>query len=262
MRALILAGIVVVSVVALLFLPSEGGLFAVASGLATGAAIPLVDGLLQNRRWLRLSWYSLRYRKQRVRLSLSYLYRIKIGDSYLLVKGKHFNTYIPVGGVYKFTSSAKETLDELEVLTDDLVPINESSQNDLRIYIQGKNIPAFFRWFESGKSRETSPWREFWEELIEDGIVSSATFPWVFERRIRRHVTPVHFSDFSQTQEMLVADIHELEPTPEQVKELEQLRSIGHSSVLWANAELIRRRGAIPGKKHDHEIGEPAEWVL
>jgi len=262
MRAAILAGIVAISVAALFFMPSNGGFFAFTSGLATGAAIPLVDALIQNRQGLRLLWYSLRYRKKRVRLSLSYLYRIKVDESYLLVKGKHFNTYIPVGGVYKFTPSAKERLDELGVLADDLVPINKSSKNDLRIYISGGDISAFYRWFDSGKSRETSPWREFWEELVEEGLVSKANFPWVFERRVRRHVTPIHFSNFSQTLEILVADIHELEPTPEQAKELEKLRASGHPSALWANAERIRRRGAIPGKKHDQEIGEPAEWVL
>ncbi|KAB1922951.1 hypothetical protein F8280_17595 [Micromonospora noduli] len=217
---------------------------------------------MQNRRWLRIIWLSLTYRRQHIRLSISYLFRIQIDGSYLLVKGKRFNTYIPVGGVYKYAESAKRHLDQMEVLTDDLIPVDESSKNDLRIRVPGKNLVAFFRWFESGESRETSPWREFWEELVDEGLVSADAFPWIFERKIRRHVARLRYSKFAQSAEIFVADIYELEATPRQAKELERLRDSGHPSVIWVDAEQIRRRGVVPGKRQEYEIGEPAEWVL
>ncbi|MFI7604817.1 hypothetical protein ACIBTV_06815 [Micromonospora sp. NPDC049366] len=262
MRPGIFASFVAFGLVALLFMDPDGGPFAVTSGFVTGAAIPLIDAVIQNRRWLRIFWLSLIYRRQTIRLSISYLYRIKVDGLYLLTKGKRFSTYVPVGGVYKYAESAKRHLDQLGILTDDLIPVDESSKNDLRVRVPGKNLVAFFRWFESGESRETSPWREFWEELVDEGVVSADAFPWIFERRIRRHVTPMRYSTFAQSREILVADIYELEATPEQVKELELLRSSGNPSTIWADADQIRRRGVVPGKKQEYEIGEPAEWVL
>ncbi|WP_319462508.1 hypothetical protein [Micromonospora sp. RTP1Z1] len=262
MRPGIFAAFVVLGLVALPFMDAGGGAFAVTSGLVTGAAIPLIDSVMQNRRWLKLVWFSLVYRRQSIRLSISYLYRIKIDGLYLLTQGKRFNTYIPVGGVYKYAESARQHLDHLGILTDDLVPVDESSKNDLRIRVPGKNLVAFFRWFESGESRETSPWREFWEELVDEGLVSAHAFPWIFERKVRRHVTPIRYSKIAQSREIFVADIYELDATTEQAKELERLRNGANPSILWVDANQIRRRGVVPGKKQEYEIGEPAEWVL
>ncbi|WP_431936997.1 hypothetical protein [Micromonospora sp. RP3T] len=262
MRLGIFAAFVVVGLIALSFMDPDGGTFAITSGLVTGAAVPLSDAIIQNRRWLKLAWLSLIYRRQSIRLSISYLYRIKIDGLYLLTQGKRFNTYIPVGGVYKYADSAKPDLDRLGILTDDLVPVDESSKNDLRIRVPGKNLVAFFRWFESGESRETSPWREFWEELVDEGLVSGQAFPWIFERKVRRHVTPMRYSKIAQSREIFVADIYELDATAEQEEELERLRSTGNPSILWVDANQIRRRGVVPGQRQEYEIGEPAEWVL
>lgn len=262
MRPGIFAGIVVISLVSLLFMEPAGGPFAVTSGFLAGAAIPLIDSLIKSRRWLMLSWLSVIYRRQSIRISISYLYRIKVDGLYLLIKGKRFNTYIPVGGVYKYADSAKRHLDQLGILTDDLIPVDDSSKNDLRVRVPGKNLVAFFQWFESGESRETSPWREFWEELVDEGLVSASAFPWIFERKVRRHVTPMRYSKFAQCREIFVADIYELEATAQQAKELEKLRSAGNPSTIWVDSDRIRRRGVIPGKKQEYEIGEPAEWVL
>lgn len=262
MRAAVFGSVALTGLIALFVLPTSSGIFSVISGLVTGAALLITESLLQNARWLRVGWYSVRYRNQRVRMSIAYLYRIKLEDKYMLIKGKRFDSYIPVGGVYKFSPSALETLDKLKVLTDDLVPVDVASKNDLRVRVPGKNLIGFLRWFESGEARETSPWREFWEELVQDGIVSSAAFPWIFERRIRRHFQPIRFSDFAQCMELQIADIYELQPTVEQANELEALRERGHPSILWANEEQIRRRGALPGQKQEYTIGAPAEWAL
>ncbi|MEV1199260.1 SMODS-associated NUDIX domain-containing protein [Microbispora rosea] len=66
---------------------------------------------------------------------------------------------------------------KIGALDDNLVPIDGISENDLRIRVAVKNLVSFIRWFESDEARETSPWREFYEELIKSAICPAKIFP-------------------------------------------------------------------------------------
>ncbi|WP_201761666.1 SMODS-associated NUDIX domain-containing protein [Nonomuraea sp. K271] len=246
----------------MLFIVPTNPLFGLVGGLATGLAIPLMDAILANRRYLKLSWYSFRYRNSNVRISVSYLFRIKLEGKYLLVKGRRRPGYQPVGGVYKITPGGKAFLGKIGALDDDLLPIDDISGDDLRIRVPAKNLVSFVRWFESGESRETSPWREFYEELIAPKILATAIFPYIYHEYIRREYRPLRFSTYAQSRELLIADIYELIPTPSQFDALSALQRSGHPDVLWAPEEQIRRRGAMPGRNHEIEIAEPAIWIM
>src|ERR1022692_507941 len=231
--------------VALSFTRASTVPFLLISGVIVGLAGPFLDSLVSNWRYLRPAWYSLRYFKLRIRISASYLFRIKLDGGYLLVRGHRWPQYQPVGGVYKVSAGAKEKLDEMGALDDDLVPVDTISRNDRRIRIPGRNLVSFLRWFESGHSRETSPWREFYEELVEPGHVPLSDFPYIFADFIRRDIRPIRFSAYAQSMELLIADIYELRPTQEQIDALQRLRGQGNPDVVWATENQIRRLGTI-----------------
>lgn len=244
------------------FIAPSSAPFILISGIIIGIAIPMLDAIATNSRYLRLAWYSIRYRGQRIRLSVSYLFRIKVDETYLLIHSQRWPTFGPVGGVYKVSPSAKGFLDDIGTLTDNLVPIDEASRNDLRIRIPASKLINFMRWFESGRSRETSQWREFYEELIEPNILPLDCFPFIFHDFIRREIRPIRYSQYAQCMELLIADIHELVPTSQQLAALQSLKRDGSPSTIWATEDQIRRLGATPGKPQELTIAETAVWTL
>jgi hypothetical protein len=261
-RALVYTIAVGVCAVILAFLDPSSVPFSLVAGFMIGIAIPLLDIVAENGRFLRLAYYSIRYAGKRVRVSVSYVFRIKVDNTYLLVKGGRWPHYQPVGGVYKFSPGAQYIIDKLGILNDDLVPLDEASMNDLRVRIPAKNIVAFVRWFESGVTRETSHWREFYEELIAPGIVASKEFPFIFENFVRRDIPKIRFSTHAQSMELFIADVYEILPTPGQMEALRALKDSHSEGVIWATENQIRRQGAIPGQKLDPEISETAAWIL
>lgn len=87
------------------------------AGVVAGAFLgPLINIMTENGRFLRLFFYSLRNWRRYVRVSISYLYRIRVESEYLLIKGGRFDQYQPVGGVYKYYPSASGVFAKLEVL--------------------------------------------------------------------------------------------------------------------------------------------------
>lgn len=242
---------------------TDGGAFAVASGLAIGFAIPLIDTALLHGRPFRIAWYSLRTWRTRVRISASYLYRIRVDNHYLLVKGKRFDQYQPVGGVYKAHASSSGRRNELKVLDDNLLVPDEVSEGDLRVRVPGRNLLTFVRWFEEGRGREVDGWREFYEELVATGILPGEAFRFVKYDVVRRYYHPLRFSPWANSKELLVADVLELLPTPEQFAHLRNLKSRSDPRYLWATEDQIRRRGATSGSADQTtRIAETAEWTI
>lgn len=120
------------------------------------------------------------------------------------------------------------------------------------------------RWFETGRNREVGPSREFHEELVGAGILSHGNFVYVRCDFIQRQIHRVRYSEYAQSFELLVADIYDVVLDSRQQVELEALQagSLESSSLMWANADQIRRRGAAPGKPDAPRISVTAEWTL
>lgn len=248
--------------ISLLFVDPSTTPFILITGAMIAIVVPLLDEVVSNKRDIRLTWYCARYANQPVRLSVSYLFRIKIDNSYLLIKGKRWAQFQPVGGVYKYIEGAKGFLNDIGARPDDLVRADDVSMNDLRVRIPGREILAFVRWFESGRSRETSAWREFYEELIKPGLLSLEDFPFVVTDFIRRDIRRMRFSTHARSRELLIADIYEVMPTQEQLAALRNLKSTRHPDLVWVSEDQIVRRGAIPGENQEIEISPTAEWIL
>ena len=89
------------------------------SGTALGLLIPKniekVQDCLDTKKWqpsLRRLWRGKILKKDSlIRISFAYLFRIKVGDKYFLVKnGRGTQKFQPVGGAYKYQDSERKVL--------------------------------------------------------------------------------------------------------------------------------------------------------
>ena len=180
-----------------------------------------------------------------VRISFAYLYRIMIDNNYLLVlNARNTGKYQPVGGVYKFKSSEKNVLkNEFHVIDDDKISIDNSSRSDYRLQLKNRFLRSFIKHFDSKaamRERIDNVSREFKEELIDKGILSWNMLRY---RICGRHITEIKYSDHFQIYELLLADIIEVLPTPQQEKELRALLSTSNSYYRFASADDIKSLG-------------------
>jgi hypothetical protein len=99
----------------------------------------------------------------KLRISCSYLYRIKVEDQYLLIKSRKHGKYQPVGGNFKRNKLSHDSLNKLEITEDDKFTNGGRSAADLRLYIRGYRLSQFLSWYNSpDKKREVSYDREFY----------------------------------------------------------------------------------------------------
>lgn len=205
--------------------------------------------------------------KHYIRFSMSYLYRIKVNDKYLLVKSSNFPHYQPVGGKYKRLKGTQSLLRNLFDAKDDAkLATSGLMKHDYAIYIPAKNAIKFLDWFNAMQDREISHWREFYEELIagKGEILSRENFPYVNYNYVGTVTTPVKRTPGWNTYEILQYDILDLIPTPKQQKELEELLEKGDTDYIkWADTELINSLGHCNRtQKQLYKIGEHTKWAL
>lgn len=179
-----------------------------------------------------------------VRISFAYLYRIKIGNKYLLVpNARGTGKYQPVGGVYKLRGNEKNDLKNLyHVMDDDKISIDESSRNDYRLRLENQYLRKFVKRFDEGASREQlyDLSREFKEEMVEKGLVN---WNQITYRVCGRHITELEYGKHFQIYELLLADVVELILTPDQEKDLKLLMQNQSDKYIFATSEEIKALG-------------------
>lgn len=67
----------------------------------------------RGRIWITLKTIT-KFNKE-IRISVAYLYKIKIDGSYLLTKGSKIDQYQPIGGVYKYYNTFGAKMNELGI---------------------------------------------------------------------------------------------------------------------------------------------------
>ncbi|GGC15900.1 SMODS-associated NUDIX domain-containing protein [Dyadobacter sediminis] len=214
---------------------------------------------------LHLTWLSIF--NKRIRFSMSYLYLIKIDDKYLLVKNFNFGHYQLVGGKYKRFDRTQSILQNDFKAIDDLKLKNSGGmKDDFALFVPARKALKFIDWFNSGKDREISHWREFYEELIEgkSSVLSQKNFKYVNYYFKGTLTTPIHRTPGWNCNEILQYDILELIPTPEQECELRDLQKNGDTDyVKWADEDLIQCLGHCRRqKKLLYKIGAHTKWAL
>jgi CBASS immunity effector Cap15-like protein len=205
------------------------------------------------------------YRNQDVRLSIAYLFRIKVGDDYLLVKNRSNDYYQLVGGAYKTLPSIEKVFKKYKVKPDRKFQTNNGiAKNDLRFSVPGKNVIPMLKWFHSKEDREISQWREFCEELLTSGLVDKHEFRYIDYSYATTLQTPIKKAKKLDMQEILVYEIFDLIPTYSQLQYLENLRAQGNTKeIKWADRLSIQNLGFNEHTKTTaYEIGAHTKWAL
>lgn len=228
--------------------PAGSSLAGIALGFSLPGLVNSIQDLLDTTNWKTSQRKLKRGRfiedSTIIRISFAYLYRIKIGNKYLLVKNERgTGKYQPVGGVYKLLGNEKlELRNRYQVKDDNKIPLDRSSRDDYRLRLENRYLRKFVKRFDCKAEREQiyNLSREFREELIEKGIISWSKITYRF---CGRHMTELHFGDHFQCYELLLADVVELVPTPEQEADLERLVKQQSDIYRFATADEITSLG-------------------
>lgn len=199
-----------------------------------------------------------------VRISFAYLFRIKVGDKYLLVRNdRGTDKYQPVGGVYKLKGREKNELkNRYKVMDDDKILFDASSRDDYRLRMENRYLRKFVKRFDGKSRRERvdNLGREFREELVETGIINWTKIKYRF---CGRHMTELCFGEHFQIYELLLADVVELLPTAEQEKDLQLLMQQQSDAYYFATAEEIESLGVNTASgKLKETIGDHTKKII
>lgn len=231
---------------------SIGGLIA---GLVLG---PLKDSFIDitdNTDWKtsqrRLERAKMINKNTKIRISFSYLFRIKIQGKYFLVKNaRGTGKYQPVGGVYKYKDIEGQYLrKEFSAEDDDKIPSDESSKNDYRLNFEDQYLRKFVKRFNKTEEREnlSDLSREFKEELIDTGILNINDFKNLTYTYYGRHITEVAYGEHFRCFEMLLADIVELNFTSAQEDKFIELINKKSDKYIFASVDEIESLGVKAG---------------
>lgn len=199
----------------------------------------------------------LRYNRE-VRISISYLYRIKINDKYLLISGNKIDQFQPIGGVYKCYDSFKSIMEDLGARPEDTGKFYE--KGDLRLIVKGKKIDRFIHWFYTNKNREISVYREFVEEIINDYDFPISTLADVEIEFIKRIAPKITYSQHFQIDEMMIYDIYELRLKEKHELQIKDIVEKSENLVLVSGNDI--GRGCLEHNKKSKQIGKHAKFVL
>jgi hypothetical protein len=211
-----------------------------------------------------------KYRKERIRFSISYLFRIRIPEtnSYLLVLNRRINNQLqPVGGSYKRYGDDK-LFESWEYMPDHNkkgLGTDTKSENDLRFTVKGKKVIEVIKWFEEGKEREVSGNREFAEELLNTNILDKTIFQNIEYKHLRRFSKHLHWSNFHNCFEVMIFDILEFLPSAPQKQFLISLKKQelnldqGYAIVECEDIEQLR---LMKDGKQIARIGEHTKLII
>lgn len=219
--------------------------------------------VMENRRRLALLGFSVMKRRKRVRISAAYLFRIKIDERYLLIKGGNIDQYQAIGGVYKFLPSAKTVRDNLGVERHTSFAGGSQADNDIRITLPGKNLLPFLDWFDGCTCRETSTWREFYEEMVAPGFLTLQSALRTFNPEfIGRAPTKVQYSSHMEMDELLLFDVFEVVLDEASVEEIKHFMTedIDHRLVLVEESDI--RRGCVVLGGVSKNIAGNVKWTV
>jgi hypothetical protein len=204
------------------------------------------------------------HRNKSIRLSIAYLYRIKIDGKYLLVKNSRRNYFQPVGGAFKSFVNAKNVFEKLQIESDKLIETDKGiAKRDLRVFTKGINVIDFIKWFNTKKDRETSPWREFSEELLSTKILPSKHFRHIDYEYKATVQTPLMTLD-SGDKGLFIHEVYDLIPNNKQEAILRNLiKEKDTEKFIWASKSSINNLGHnAKTKDYDYEISLHSKWAL
>jgi hypothetical protein len=194
-----------------------------------------------------------------VRFSIAYLYKIKINDKYLLIKGSKIEQLQPIGGVYKTCSSFSTIERKLNIIFESEQGFYE--RNDLRFCTKGKNIRKVLKWFDSRENREVAVYREFYEEIIKNNVLPIEVLSSMEIEFLKQIKPKMSYSKHFKKNEILLFDIYEIHLTNEDVdmicKYVEEKNDL---IKLVAREDIEKECINIRGKSF--KIGSHSQYII
>jgi hypothetical protein len=230
--------------------------------LITAWITSITSHILRNKKYLFFAIKSfVCYRNKDVRVSISYLFKMKVDGKYFLIKGNRIDQFQPVGGVFKFFPGFKCFKFSHEVIDDDGIPIDENSKNDLRIRIKGKHLLKLMNWFLSRKDREVSVHREFYEEIIRTGILSNVSFINFNPEYYKTETTKIHYSEHFGCNEVIIYEIYNVEFSKDEEKEILNYIDKNPRKAILVNRSDIKKE-CVYVDNISKKIGQHAKHIL
>lgn len=196
-----------------------------------------------------------------VRISFAYLFRIKVGDKYLLIMGNRIKKYQPIGGVYKFYDI--HNLQRIGFNEIDEMKADGKNDKDLRGRIQAKKLPKLINWFNTQECREYDANREFNEELIYSGILDEKIFRNIEYKKVKSISSGI-INTPNYGLEYKIFDIVELLVNEEQKKYLESLMINNNNDQICfvTENEIKKHKRNIVSNNYTNDITDHSESIL
>lgn len=211
---------------------------------------------------IKLKILYLRYFKKQIyiRFSIAYLFRIKIEGKYLLIKGDRIDQLQPIGGVYKYYASFMNFIREWDIKDDLGFPIDETSKNDLRVRVPISYTIKMLQWFKTKKNREFCVFRELNEELLFNDFFKDKNLNNLSIEYIKTDIQPIKYSEHFKINEVLIADIFEINLTQEQERIFKEFVQSNHLFRIVTEDEI--ERGSITLNNKSYPIGKHSRNLI
>ena len=210
-----------------------------------------------NRGKLKILGHSIVHMKSDYRISAAYLFKIKVYSKYLLIKGNRIDQYQPIGGVYKYNESFRDTYNKLQIRCESNGSFYE--KNDLRVYVKGKYLTKFLTWYGSMRNREITVHREFFEEMVQTGIIDKDDFFNLDFEFIRKINSGIHYSVHFKCDEILLFDIYEVFLTQKSLESVKQVADKNKNIILVEYDDIERECTEIGDKSY--KISENSKYL-
>ena len=218
----------------------------------------LLNAIVGNYKHILLWIRSILNYNKEIRISYSYIFRIKIDNKYLLIKGNRIDQYQPVGGVYKYYDSFKDKYQKWEIVSEKNSDFFE--EKDLRIFIKGRYVMDFLKWIESNQNRECDYKREFIEELINPKYLDLSVVDDIEFEFIRRVNNGIHYSQHFKCKEILIYDVVVLNNLSKNIQDHLITIASSNKNLVFVTADDIERECVqVDGKST--KIGKHAKII-
>ncbi len=238
-----------------------GFILSVIAGVVSGWLMGISKFVFDNKHNIFMAIHSKFLWNKEIRFSISYLFTIKVDSKYLLIKGSRIEQYQPVGGVFKMLPSFKEGKRSFELTSDEGLPIDENSKDDLRVRVKGKHLLKFVNWFHSRKNREVGVHREFYEELVKTGILHADSLKSFNPEYCKTVTAGIRYSVHLKCQEVLIYEIYEVElSSSEEAKIKDYVNKNRYKAIFATKAEIEKECIDVDGVSK--KIGAHANHII
>ena len=219
----------------------------------------LIGIFAANYRRIGLFVKSLIHWSEDIRFSVAYLYKIKIDDKYLLIRGSKIEQLQPVGGVYKVCSSFSTIERNLNIIFENERDFYE--KEDLRFCTKGKNISKVLNWFDSRENREVAVYREFYEEIVKNNILPIEVLSSMKIEFLKQIKPKMVYSRHFKKNEILLFDIYEIHLPDEYIDMISKYVKEGNDLIKLVDREDIEKECVnIRGKSF--KIGTHSQHII